>query len=146
MFSINKVQNTLFFLFKHKINIINILVKLNNTRQPIPKWNTAVFPEPGNKWGKGKIKSAIYRKYNRTFYKIIVLSSVPGFQIFKSISTHQYFSVLRYLLAPSVTNTLTCTHTRTITYLHTHSRMKDEALVKCYWDFLPFELAVKCIS
>lgn len=39
----------------------------------------------------------------------------------------------------------TCTHTR----IHTQSRVNNEALVECYWEFwqfLPFELAVKCIS
>lgn len=47
--------------------------------------------------------------------------------------------------------TRTPTRTSTGTHIHTYtqSRVKYEALVECYWEtceFLPFGLAVKCIS
>ena len=69
-----------------------------------------------------------------------------------------------YLLAPQVsekndihththayihTCTRTHTHIHTQTHTHTHKRVMYEALVECYWEswqFLPLELAVKCIS
>lgn len=63
--------------------------------------------------------------------------STPGLRKITHSPTHAYVQ------------THTHTHTPTHTHIHTQSRVKYEALVECYWEtrqFLPFELAVKCIS